>query len=174
MRVHYLIPLILLAACDRTGPEVTIDTGGGNIAVDADAVADAARGAVQVKADGDRLSLKLPGLNASVTVPDLNMDGGDIDLDGMAVHPGTKLAGMDVDGDRDGGTVTMRFTDPAAPAQVADHYVKAAPAAGYTLDASRPDRVSGHKREAGKDSRFAIALRPAGSGTEGTITVGGG
>jgi hypothetical protein len=66
---------------------------------------------------GDSVSLNLPGVDARIALPRLDL-GKHVDLDGIKLAPGTKLAAIDVHDD-DGGDkdrVQLRFTNPIGPA----------------------------------------------------------
>lgn len=165
-----LMPL-MAAGCDRKEPGVHFDDGKGTrLSVRQTSDAD---GNTVINTQGDGFSMKLPGLAADLNIPGLKIGADKMDLDGMKLHPGTKMAGMNIDGsDGEGGTVRIRYTDPAAPAVIAEHYKHEATAAGYTVDAAGPTRVSAHKDDA-KHSRLDVAIGAEGSGSSGTITLSG-
>jgi hypothetical protein len=121
-------------------------------------------------ADGerDRVSLKLPFVDASVSVANLDL-GKTIELDdGMKLAPGTKVSGLNVDAGGDDGRdlVTIAFTNPNAPALVAAHYRSALAEAGYAVSGTDA-MLEGTKGE----KRFAVSTAPAGSGTRGQLRI---
>ena len=89
--------------------------------------------------DAQTVSVSVPGFSAKLNMPGLNLGAKDMNIDGIALHPGASVSGMQVmgaAGDGSGGeghgTVELRFADPAPPAQVLAYYRQAAAAAGWT------------------------------------------
>ena len=122
---------------------------------------------------GSNVSVDVPGFNAKVSLPNINMSG-HIDLDGIKLAPHSKVSGLDVnahdgDGKNDDGTVVMKFTDTDPPASVIDHYAKSAVDAGYG-EIARTDNSLSAKKD---DKSFALAITPDGAGSKGTITITG-
>ena len=128
------IPAVLLAGCqmkigkdEQEGNSASVSVGDdGNVQVSA---ADGARG----------VSISVPGFSAKVNVPGLELGGDDMDIDGMKLYPGTKLANVNVNGGDHSGTVDMKFNAPGAPTAIADYYVNAAREKAFTEVASRKD-----------------------------------
>jgi hypothetical protein len=121
---------------------------------------------------GDHVSVNIPGFNASLNLPGLNI-GKNMDIDGIKLAPGTKVANMDVQGDddKDGdGTVKIAFTSADGTDKQLDYYRKALTDAGFRIDSD--SGAAGLK--ASKDKKqFALTLGPDAGGSKGMITIGG-
>jgi hypothetical protein len=169
MRARVLIiavPLVLAACQVKVGKDET--DNGASVSVGAD-------GNVSVRsAEGDKgLAISVPGFEAKMNIPGLQMGGENMDIDGMKLYPGTKLDAINVNGhDKEGG-VDMRFTSAAAPAALARYYADSARAhdfanvkvttdgAASTLTADKPD-----------DDKLTITMAPdPKGGTTGHIMV---
>lgn len=128
-------------------------------------------GNVVASADGQtgRVSLKLPGFSANVRLPRLNLDADDIDIDGVKLYPGSAVNGVDVKAGKPGAEdrVEIRFTAPAAPAQVRDYFVSAFRDEGMTV-AARGNGLAGTGRDG---DPFSIDLTPEKGGTAGMIAM---
>lgn len=159
------IPLLALAAC-----HAKVDVGG----ADDNASGDNVHVAVGGLGDGDgNVSVSAPGFNASVSLPNINL-AGNVDLDGIKLAPGTKLAGMNVDAHdggsgADSGTVRMSFTNSNPPATVIDDYARSAADAGYGAIVRSANSLTAKK----DDKDFAVQIMPEGTGSRGTITITG-
>jgi hypothetical protein len=163
MRRHFAICLVplALAACDVQ----TNDSDGDNVHV-----------SLSSKDSGggpNRVSINVPGFNANVNLPGLNL-GGHMDLDGVKLAPSTSVKNMDVQGDdndSDGhGTVKIAFTNPDSVDKLLDYYRKALTDASFKIDSD--GGAAGIK--ASKDTKnFALTLGPDGSGSKGMITIAG-
>lgn len=117
------VPVVLLAACRaKVGKEYAGNDSasssigeGGNVAVHA---SDRAQG----------VSVSLSGIEAKVKLPGAQLGGGEMDIGGMELYPGSELHGVDVT-DRKGsgdGVINMRFTSSDAPDKLAAYYAAAA------------------------------------------------
>jgi hypothetical protein len=161
------LPLTALAACHADVDVSDISNGqdGDNVHI-----------AMQDKKDGGSdVSVNVPGFNASVSLPSINL-AGHMDLDGIKLAPNSKVSGLNVDahdndkGDNNGeGVVRMSFTNSDNPATVIDHYAKSAADAGYG-DIVRTSSSLSAKKD---DKTFAVEIGPDGSGSKGTITITG-
>jgi hypothetical protein len=160
------IPLLVLAACHA---KVDVSDGdgnasGGNVRI---AMGDAAGGNNSVAVDA-------PGFKANVSLPNIDLSG-HLDLDGIKLAPDTKIGGMNVDArdsgseGNDSGTVRVSFTNPKPPADVINHYARAAVDAGYG-DIDRTATTLTAKKE---NKTFALELGPENGGSRGTITLSG-
>jgi hypothetical protein len=164
-----LAALALLAACDDTRHASSDDKG-------TDVRVQGADGKAVIEADSNsgRVSVDIGGLKGSVDLPRVALDAADFDMDGVKLYPGSKITGMDVkagpDGDDD-GSVTVRFTAPAAPGAVSDHFLTAFRKEEGTTVSVNAGGLSG-KDEDGKP--FTIELKPDGAGTTGVIRLGQG
>ena len=108
----------------------------------------------------------------ALDIPGMTLSGGNLDIDGMKLFPGSQVRGMKVTAhekdDTKDSKVVFTFTSPAAPAAVLDHAVKQAEGQGWTV-ARSGNTLSGTKDE----QSFALALTPNGAKTDGTMTVTG-
>ena len=99
-------PLILSACTDRS------DDGddGFEMTIGSDDEPD------QIKIGGDddsKFSIKTDGFSMDVDLPSISIDSDDFDLNNVALFPGTKVTGMNVqDIDGEGGKVILDFVAP--------------------------------------------------------------
>lgn len=163
MRLAFLVLPLAVAACDaRTSEKDAKDVHIGIASQDG----------------GDnKVSVNVPGFNANLNLPDLNL-GGHMNLDGVKLAPDSHVTGVDVLGDdktteggADGhGSVRVAFTNADAPAKLLDYYRRALADAGFTPGG----QSGGGALTATRDKKeFALALAPDGSGSRGTITITG-
>jgi len=168
MRIRLILSALALTGLAACHADVDVnDAGNGQ---DGDNV----HIAMQDKEGGSAVSVKVPGFNANVSLPNIDL-AGHIDLDGIKLAPNTHVSGLNVDA-RDGGkddngegVVRMAFTDSDAPAVVIDHYARSAADAGYGDLARTGTSFSARK----DDKSFALEIAPDGKGSKGTITVMG-
>lgn len=160
------LPLAGLAAC-----HANVDVSDSGNSQDGDNV----HIAMQDKKDGgSAVSVNVPGFNANVSLPNINL-AGHMDLDGIKLAPNTHVSGLNVDAlnggndDNDQGVVRMNFTNSDGPAAVIDHYARSAADAGYG-DIVRTGTSFSAKKD---DKTFAVAIAPDGNGSKGTITITG-
>lgn len=152
----FAFALLVLAACDAAEDDPT--------------------GNVRLSLDEGGASLDAPGLDADVKLPGLSLGTDDIDIDGMRLYPGSKIASVNMAADEksDRGEVTIAFESPDPPAKLLAYYERAARDAGFTIGRPTPDKaetlLSGTK---GDEKSFLLALRAAGAGTSGSIVVSG-
>ena len=166
MRIRLTLPALVLAGLAACHADVDVGNGqdGDNVHI-----------ALQDRKDGgSAVSVKVPGFNADVSLPDIDL-AGQVDLDGIKLAPNTHVSGFNVDardGGRNGngeGVVRMSFTNSDAPATVIDHYARSAADAGYG-DLVRTGTSFSAKKD---DKSFAVEIAPDGKGSKGTITVTG-
>jgi len=163
------VPMLLLGACEmKIGKDDDKAAKGAAVSVGED-------GNVQVvaAADGAKgVSIDVPGFSAKVNIPGLEMGSDNMDIDGMKLYPGTRLAAVNVNGTDDRGVVDMKFTSPGSPAAIAEYYVGAARENDFTDVASRKDGdkmlVTATKSDG---DVVTIALAPAGAGSAGQIRI---
>lgn len=171
MRAKLVLPMLicgLLSACEistagdadgnAAGASVRIGGGEGNHAV-------------SLKSGEDGVAIDVPGFSAKVKVPGLDINGADMDIDGMALAANTTVTRVDVTGDDAAGggdIVRIGFTSTDAPATLIAHYRQAGQAAGFTMASDGQRKASGEKA-GGK--RFAVTAAPAGTGATGEIVV---
>jgi hypothetical protein len=163
-----LAPLSLLAAC---GGAEEGDARGTDISVNGK---NEDGGTVAIKADGEtgKVSVKVPGFDANVTLPKVMLDNGDFELEGVKLYPGSKVSTVNVNADSSGAgkkaVIKIGFIAPADIEKVrawfangfADKSVKAtATATGFT---GRTDDGGG----------FTMTLAPNGqNSTTGTVDI---
>jgi hypothetical protein len=116
--------------------------------------------------DGDRMSVKLPILNADIALPKLQL-GENMDLNGMKLAPGTRVRNLDVTDKDTGGEVRIGFSSPQGPPELIAYYKAAAASAGYRDIQAGMASLKARKA----DDSFSLMLRPEGAGSGGTITI---
>ena len=114
IRVALLLPVALLAACERKGDEAAVEIRSGN-------------GSTQITAEPgkeSRLKIDTPGVKADINVPFLSMMTEKMEIDGVRLYPGSKIAGVNINADdgKDEDRFTLRFQAPAARDKVADWF----------------------------------------------------
>lgn len=114
VRLALLLPVALIAACDRKGEEATVEIQSGN-------------GSTQITAQPgkeSRLKIDTPGVKADISVPFLSMMTEKMEIDGVKLYPGSKIAGVNINADdgKDDGRFSLRFQAPAGQAKVADWF----------------------------------------------------
>jgi hypothetical protein len=165
-----LFPLLMLAACgdrgndNKDGTSFTLD-GKGEDGED-----------VAINADGKSgdVEIKVPGFEGKVSLPKININSTNFDIDGVKLYPGSSVSGMHVSADsgrdKHKEDVTFNFTSPADPAKVAA-YLREAFAEKKVVLAGGDAALSGTQADG---DRFIIKLAPAAAGqTSGTISIGG-
>ena len=159
-RVLFLVAAALpLAACDRAeqGTSISLNVADGNVI-----------GAVDGKSG--EVKLNVPGFSGKITLPKVQLDASNFDLDGVKLYPGTTVDSMNVAGGDKRNQVVIAFTSPAAPDAVRGWFEQRLAAAGYTIAASS----SGLAGTTPDDKPFALELSPGGTGqAKGRITLGG-
>jgi len=158
-----VLPLVLaLAACgdgsgDGNGASISVNSGEGN---------------ASIKADKEgRVAVKLPGFEGSIKLPKFDLKAENFDVDGLKLYPGSTIASLNVDANRDAGgedTVRVQFEAPAAADQVRSWFQEQMQAAGFSVSA-KDGQFSG---KTGEGSDFTLKVDPAGdSKSRGTLTV---
>jgi hypothetical protein len=175
------IPLIAvlsfaaLAACEaKIGPSA--DKGG-----------EPAKAAAPVSAEGKaeegQFSIKAPGFDLKLDIPDAVAANSQLDSDSKIFYPGASLSGMHVEaGQRSGGAangegngaVELRFTTADAPDKVAAWYRDPARRSGFTIASDTRDGeafiIAGKQVEGDED--FTVRLAPrSGGGTDGRLLL---
>lgn len=131
---------------------------------------DAAKGDDKVQINGDtdgHMSFDLPFAKGEVKLPASMMHGGDFDIDGVKLMPGSKVNGFKLNAGKDGSTVDIGFKAPAAPDQVRAYFLDQFRAKGMDAAASG-DGITGTSKDG---SPFTIQLAASDGGTQGNIEV---
>ena len=170
--IGLIAPLILLAACEL---KVGKDDGGKDAA--SLKVGEDGNVAITAEDGADGVSVSVPGFDAKVRVPGIEIGGDNMDIDGMKLYPGSEVKGINVTDQKGPGNsrVEMRFTSPAAPDKVAAYYAAAAPGEDFT-DVKVANKDGGAtftaKKSDGDD--VTIVMNPATGGTtSGQILIRG-
>jgi hypothetical protein len=131
------------------------------------------------KAEEGKISLKMPGVDMTLSLPKGVADEARAERDSKLLYPGATLRGMAVaagpDSDKSGDSeVEIRFSTPDPVDKVAAWYRDPARADGFQLQRAAKEGdawlVTGvQKRD---DHRFTLRLGPRpGEGTDGRLTV---
>ncbi len=131
------------------------------------------------KAEEGKISLKMPGLDMTLSLPKGVANEARAERDSKLLYPGATLRGMAIaagpDSDKSGDSeVEIRFSTPDPVDKVAAWYRDPARAGGFQLERASKEGdswlVSGvQKRD---DHRFKLRLSPRpGEGTDGQLTV---
>jgi hypothetical protein len=165
-----LVPLLLLAgslaACgdgDGNGTQISIkaDTGDGNLSASTDA--------------NGALAVKIPGLDARIKLPPIQVKADDFDVNGVKLYPQSRILGMNVDakgdsGDKQQGTVEVRFDSPAGPDRVRGWFEQQMRAHGFHVQRSG----SGLSGTTNEGDPFRLEIAPNGTNqASGALTVRG-
>lgn len=164
-RILLLAALLPLAACGSDkGTTVSINASGadGNVSFGTDA--------------NGHVAIDSPVFKGKITLPKLQLDADNFDMNGVHLYPGSTISGMNVDAREGAGDVKgddahvrVQFASPAAPATVRDWFKGKLDAAGFTVSADGAG-LSGTTDE---DKPFKLDLTPGGSDkTKGVITIG--
>lgn len=131
------------------------------------------------KAEEGKISLKMPGVDMTLSLPKGVADQARTERDSKLIYPGATLRGMAIaagpDSDKSGDSeVEIRFSTPDPVDQAAAWYRDPARRGGFQLQSARKEGdswlVTGvQKRD---DHRFKLRLGPRpGGGTNGQLTV---
>lgn len=163
MRVLWLVALLPLAACGGgTGTSISINTSDadGNVTLGTDA--------------NGQVAIDTPAFKGKLTLPKLQLNASDFDMNGVHLYPGSTIGSMNVDAhDRPGtdkdGSVRVGFESPAAATTVRDWFRTKLNAAGFTVH----DDGTGLSGTTDEHQPFKLDLNPAGADkAKGTITIG--
>lgn len=156
----------LLAACEA-------DVEPRQEAAPVEAAAQRAEAPAEGKAEDGRLSMKGPGFDFKIDIPQGVKGEGDNDL----LYPGATLKGMHIEAGEAKGKaaasgVELRFTSADAPDKVAAWYRGPARRESFSVAsaAREGDALILRGTEKGGEP-FTVRLSPSGSGTEGRLTL---
>lgn len=134
------------------------------------------------KAEKGQFSLKGPGFDLKIAMPEGVKDQPDTDGDNDLLYPGASIRGMHIetrqsDGAAPNSGVELRFDAAAAPEEVAAWYRDPARAQRFEVAATSREGdalvLSGRQKSDGDP--FSLRLSPNGSGgTDGRLTLSGG
>ena len=123
---------------------------------------------VSINADeSGHVAFNLPFIQGQVKVPASVMHGGDFDIDGVKLMPGSSVTGFSLMGRDHGSTVNLTFKAPAAPDQTRAYFLDQFREKGVKASGNG-DAITGTSKDG---SPFVIHLSPAGGGTQGAIEV---
>jgi hypothetical protein len=129
------------------------------------------------KAEEGRLSIRAPGVDIAINVPDAMRSRARASADSEVLPPGAEVSGLHVQGDggdRQAGrdSVELRFLVPQPPEQVAAWYRDPARRAQFTISEARRDGnalvLTGTHHEG---SPISVRLEPRGGGTDGRLVL---
>lgn len=141
--------------------------------------ADEQKAPAETKAREGQFSLKAPGIDMKVDIPSAIAENAVVQGDADIVYPGSKVSGLaiaaeDGKGDKDKGTVDIRFVNDDALETVVAWYRDPARAKDFTIESARRDGdvyvITGAATDG--DGRFTLRLGPKeGGGTDGRLTL---
>lgn len=112
------------------------------------------------------IAFNLPIAQGQVKVPSGFMHGGDVDIDGVKLPPGSSVTGFNLDAHEDkGANVDMSFTAPSSPDQVRSYFLDGFKKQGVEASLAG-DSISGKSKDG---SLFTIQVGPGPSGSQGKI-----
>ena len=123
---------------------------------------------VSINADeSGHVAFNLPFIQGQVKVPASVMHGGDFDIDGVKLMPGSRVGGFHVNAGEHGSTVNIDFKAPARPDEARAYFLGQFKQKGVEASPSG-DGIAGTSKDG---DPFLIHLSPAAGGTQGTIEV---
>lgn len=129
---------------------------------------DRSEGDKSVSIAGDasgNISFDVPFAKGQVKVPEGFMHGGDVDIDGVKLMPGSQVTNFTMNSRDKVSVVEIAFTSPQAPDQVRAYFVDQFRKRGAEASVSG-DTVTGKSRDG---NPFTIQVTPSGSGSQGKI-----
>ena len=166
--------LALLGACEmKTGKDE--EQAEARSGVQAEAIDAPAAG----KAEEGRFSIKGPGFDMKINIPDEMARQASSDGDNDMLYPNASISGMHVEAHQGEGAqrksgVEIRFTSTDAPDRVAAWYRDPARAPGFAVRSAtkEDDAIVISGSEKGDGDPFTVRLSPSGGGgTDGRLTL---
>lgn len=163
-----MLGIVLLAGCDaRIGNDSKPDTN-----VNADAPAEG-------KSEEGKISLKAPGFDVAIRIPEGLSERTSADPDNKLLIPGSTVSGLHVaaamgDGSKEKSGVELRFTSSEPLEKVLAWYRDPARKGGFALtsDAREGSATLLTGTSGGDDDPFKLRLSPReGGGTDGRLTL---
>ena len=150
-RYMLLMALPLLAGCNVHSKNPA--DGDENVSIHAD--------------ESGHIAFNLPIAEGQLKVPAAMMHGGEVDIDGVKLMPGSSMTGFNLNS-KDGNTlVQMSFNSPAAPDEVRSYFLDQFKKEGVEA-ALAGDAVTGKSKDG---SPFVIRITPAANGSQGKIEI---
>jgi hypothetical protein len=141
--------------------------------------AEARAAGAEGKAEEGRLSVKAPGIDIAITVPDAVRGRANANVESDFLPPGSRASGFHVQGD--GGdpaagrdSVEIRFISPQPPSEAAAWYKDPARRAKFTIAGAEPaegEMVLTGTTAQGAPIRVHLAARSDGTGTDGRLVL---
>jgi hypothetical protein len=135
------------------------------------------RAGAEGKAEEGRLSIKAPGIDIAIAVPDAVRERAQANVESEFLPPGSRARGIHVEGD--GGnmsagrdSVEIRFAAPQPPAEIVRWYNDPARRAKFTM--SGAERAEGEQILTGTTAQGApirVHLAARGTGTDGRLVL---
>jgi hypothetical protein len=123
---------------------------------------------VSIHADeSGHIEFNLPIAEGKLKVPAGMMHGGDFDIDGVKLMPGSSVTGFNLDAHDKAATVVMSFKASASPDEVRSYYLDQFRKQGVEAALSG-DAVAGKTKDG---HAFAIHVSPAATGSTGKIEI---
>jgi hypothetical protein len=163
-----LAAAVALCACDAR-----IDTD------EADNAVANAQVSAEGKAEEGKISLKMPGVDMTISLPKGVADEARAERDSKLLYPGATLRGMAIaagpGSDKTGASeIEIRFSTLDTPDVVAAWYRDPARADGFHLERARKEGdswiVTGVQKRDERRFKLRLSSRPAG-GTDGRLTI---
>ena len=117
--------------------------------------------------DNGEVTFNVPYASGQIKLPEGMMHDGDFDIDGVKLMPGSQVTGFNVNAHDKGATVNLSFTAAASPDQVRSYFLDEFKKKGVEATATG-DGISGESEDG---DPFVIGLKPAASGSQGTIVI---
>ena len=162
-RLALLLPIALLAACDRKGDGAAVEIRSDN-------------GSTQISAERgkeSRLKIDTPGVKADIDVPFLGAITDKMDIDGVRLYPNSKIAGVNINANDerdDSDRFSLRFAAPAGRDKVVAWFQQQFDANDFKMSL-QGDRFTGTNDE-GKPVTLDMRDGPNGT-TEGEFRIEG-
>lgn len=124
---------------------------------------------VEINGDSSgKVEFDLPFAKGELKLPEGMMKGGEIDIDGVKLMPGSKVTGFSVmAGEGRESAVTIGFAAPKPPAEVRSYFASEFAKAGAEATANG-DTVAAKTKDG---DEVQIKVEPAGSGSKGMIAI---
>lgn len=146
-----LLAIPLLAACDVHSKNPAHSDG--NVVIQAD--------------ESGNVEFDLPIVGGKMKVPGGIVHGGDVDIDGVKLMPGSSVNGFSVFAGDKGAIVNLGFTASASPDDVRSYYAGEFKKKGVYA-ALAGDTITGKSRDG---SDFTIQVSPSEKGSQGKIVI---